>query len=353
MRKASLYMMMLLIVLLFGCAQQEANVDTDKSSENNTYADLRQLDDETLRSYFEPLGDVPEPEDNPITDEKAELGMLLFADPRLSVTNDVSCLTCHSPNFGYSDGLAKSIGIHDQMVARNAPTVINSGYYDVLFWDGRASTLEQQALGPLTDAKEMGNEDLDALVDEIKAIEGYQPYFDKAFDGEITLDNILKAIGTFQRTINIVDTPFDRFIAGDDNALTDEEKFGMEIFVDKGSCITCHSGANFTDLKFYNIGVATNDEGLAKLTGNPEDKGKFRTPGLRGVADSAPYKHNGSMATLMDVVEFYDRGGDVDDNKSSLIKPLGLTKEEKDALVAFMRAISGEVPQIDIPELPK
>lgn len=351
MRKSLLYLPMLLIVALVGCSE-EANVDQVETTEENPYANLRQLDDETLRSYFEPLGEVSEPSDNPITEEKIELGMLLFADPRLSVTNDVSCLTCHSPNFGYSDGLAKSIGIHGQIVARNAPTVINTGYYDVLFWDGRATTLEQQALGPLTDAKEMGNDDLEAMVEEIKNIEGYKPYFDKAFDGEITLDNILKAIGTFQRSINIVDTPFDRFIAGDDNALTDEEKFGMEIFVDKGSCITCHSGPNFTDLKFYNIGVETDDEGLAKLTGNPEDKGKFRTPGLRGVADSGPYKHNGSMATLMDVVEFYDRGGDGDENTSPLIKPLGLTDQEKDALVAFMRAISGEVPQIEIPELP-
>lgn len=336
-------------VLIAGCSQTEeaANLSEEK------FKQLRQMDDEKLRSYFEPLPEMPVPEDNPITEEKIELGMLLFADPRLSLTNDVSCMSCHSPNFGYSDGLAKSVGIRNNIVARNAPTIINTGHYGVLFWDGRAASLEQQALGPLSDPGEMGNDDLNAMVEEIKNIPGYQPYFDKAFDGEITLDNILKAIGTFERSIQITDTPFDRFLAGDDNALTEEEKFGMEIFVGKGSCITCHSGPNFTDLNFYNIGVETDDIGLMKITGKPEDKGKFRTPGLRGVADTPPYKHNGSMGTLMDVVNFYDRGGDSDDNKSPLIKPLGLTDDEKDALVAFMRAISGNVPKIEVPQLPE
>lgn len=227
-----------------------------------------------------------------------------------------------------------------------------SRYYDVLFWDGRATTLEEQALGPLTDPGEMGNEDLEAMVDGIRDIEGYHPYFEEAFDGEISLDTILKAIGTFQRTINIMNTKFDQFIAGDNDALSEEEKFGMEVYVNQGSCIACHAGPNFTDLQFHNIGVMSGDEGLMKITGEPEDDGKFRTPGLRGIVDTAPYKHDGSYETLMDVVEFYDRVGDGHENTSPLIRSLGLTDKEKEALVAFMEAISGDVPQIEIPELP-
>lgn len=358
MKRRTVFAILFGALLVAGCAGQTPTTteegETDGASAPEaaeaSFAQLRTMDDETLRSKFQPLGDMPIPEDNPMTDAKVELGKMLFADPRLSVNDQVSCMTCHNPSNGWSDGLPTSKGI--DVVRRNAPTIINSGYYDVLFWDGRAGSLEEQAAGPLSDAKEMGNADLEAMVEEVKNIKGYQPYFDEAFDGEITLENILKAIGAFERTIVVNDTKYDRFMAGDDEAMTDEEKLGMELFVTKG-CITCHAGPNFTDLNFHNIGMMGEDKGLMERTEKAEDEGKFRTPGLRGVAYTAPYMHDGSVATLEEVVDYYDRGGDGHPNTSELIQPLGLTDAEKQALVAFLHAISGEVPQVSFPALPE
>lgn len=358
MKKHFMYGFLFCALVFTGCSGQtpapadegETDAATAPEASEASFAELRTMDDDALRSKFQPLGDMPVPEDNPMTDAKVELGKMLFADPRLSANDQVSCMTCHNPSNGWSDGLPTSKGI--DVVRRNAPTVINSGYYDVLFWDGRAASLEEQAAGPLSDAKEMGNTDLEAMVEEVKNIKGYQPYFDEAFDGEITLENILKAIGAFERTIVVNDTKFDRFLAGDDQAMTDEEKFGMELFVTKG-CSTCHAGPNFTDLNFHNIGMTDDDKGLMERTEKQEDEGKFRTPGLRGVAHTSPYMHDGSVATLEDVVDYYDKGGDGHPNTSELIKPLGLTGEEKRALVAFLEAISDDVPQVTFPALPE
>ncbi|WP_096202969.1 cytochrome-c peroxidase [Bacillus sp. FJAT-45350] len=349
-RYCLLYVSVLLLSVVAGCSSEQSSVEGDATGSLDE--SIRTMNDETLRSFFEPLGPVPIPDTNPMSDEKVELGMMLFADPRLSRNNQLSCLSCHSPSLGYSDNLTFSLGFDRAVVGRNSPSIVNTAYYDHLFWDGRASSLEAQALGPIQDEKEM-NQDLDTMVEQVEAVEGYKPHFNRAFDGEITVETIVKAIAAFQRTINIVDTAFDRFIAGDNDALDEREKYGMELYVTKGSCITCHAGPNFTDMAFHNIGINTDDTGRYGVTGIKEDDGKFRTPGLRGVTYTAPYMHNGSLVTLEDVIEYYNRGGDNHPNKSSIIKPLELTEEEKKALTAFIRAISGTPPEIDIPELPQ
>ncbi|OIJ12037.1 hypothetical protein BKP35_11140 [Anaerobacillus arseniciselenatis] len=321
-------------------------------SNEQAFADYgRSMSDEELRSFFEPLGPVPEPEDNPITEEKVELGLMLFVDPRLSKEDQLSCLTCHSPQLGYADNLTFSVGFDHTVLTRNTPSIINTGYYETFFWDGRADSLEEQSLGPIQDPNEM-NLDLDTMIEKVRAVEGYRPYFDAAFGGEISIDTVAKALATFQRTINIDNTAFDRFLDGEDQALDEQEKFGMELFITQ-DCIECHSGPNFTDQEFHNAGVNSGDPGLAEISGDEEDLGKFRTPGLRGIIYTAPYMHDGSEVTLHDVVNFYDRGGNGEPNTSELIRPLHLSIQEKEALVAFLRAISGTPPEIEIPSLPQ
>lgn len=357
---------MLLLLVACGGEGEEAVVETEtneaaeqvekqgdpEGAESIPASSPRTLTDEELRGFFEPLGPVPVPEDNPMTDEKVELGKTLFVDHRLSGDQTISCLSCHAPGAGFADNKPFSTGFEGAILTRHSPTVINTAYYDELFWDGRASSLEEQALGPIQDPNEM-NQTLEGLVETVESIEGYQPMFDEVFDGEITAENIAKAIAAFERTIIIDDTKHDQFIAGDNDALTEQEKFGMEIFVTKGNCLTCHSGPNFTDNNYHHIGLDGDDLGRYDVTQDEEDIGKFRTMGLRGIVDTAPYMHDGRFETLEEVVDYYDRGGDGHGNQSNLIQPLGLTEEEKEALIAYLHAISGEVPELELPELPE
>lgn len=328
----------------------ETNKNAQATAQDKTVK--RTLSDKELQSYFQTLGPIPVPKNNPQTDVKIELGKMLFVDERLSGNNKMSCLSCHTSYLGYTDNLTKSLGTNDVMLSRNTPTIINSAYSTSQFWDGRAKTLEEQAVGPITSEKEM-NQNIEQLEQEIQNIPGYKPYFDEAFDGEITIDTITKAIAAYQRTVIVDNTKFDQYIAGDNEALSEQEKWGMELFVGKGACITCHAGSNFTDNNFHNVGVNSGDNGLASITNKPEDTGKFKTPTLRGIVHTSPYLHDGSEVTLRDVIDFYNRGGNGDPNTSPLIKPLGLTLAEKEALVAFMRAISGTPPTLEIPTLPK
>ncbi|MCR6108773.1 cytochrome-c peroxidase [Bacillus sp. A301a_S52] len=351
-------------VLLLACGDTEntatKEIDnsgtdvTNEQGEETVNSNAHDDDDpfSELISLFQPLGDMEIPEDNPMTEETIELGKTLFFDPRLSGDNSLSCASCHIPALGYGDGKPLFEGFDGVEGPRNTPTIINSGYYTSLFWDGRADSLESQALGPIESEIEM-NQDLDKLVVQLSEIDGYVEKFENAFNDDITVENIGKALAAFQRTIVIDDTPFDAFLAGDYDALTEEEIKGMELFAGEASCITCHTGPNLSDDNFHNIGMETDDKGRYDVTGEDADVGAFRTPGLYGIDHRGPYMHNGSIETLEDVIDYYDRGGDDHPNKSALMQELNLTNDEKEALHAFLLALSGESPQVDVPPLPE
>lgn len=366
MKKPVLFLMLsgLVSIYLFGCSKETtipvpANLPVSQEEEAESG---EAINPEALLAALknhvpiEPIGEIPIPEDNPTTEKKVELGQSLFFDPRLSGNNKVSCATCHDPNLGYGDGKPTFEAYNGGHGKRNSPTVINSGYYTTNFWDGRAATLEEQALGPIENPNEM-NQKVDELVEELKAIEGYEELFKEVFADGITEQNIAKALAAFERLIVVKDTPYDQFLQGKTDALTQQELRGLDLFTGKAFCVTCHNGPNLSDNSFYNVGLNTEDEGRFAITGDDRDLGRIRTPGLYGITHTAPYMHNGSIATLEEVIEYYDRGGDNHPNKSffmqQFMKPIGLSDQEKEELLAFLKVLGGEPPIFTKPELPK
>ncbi len=299
--------------------------------------------------------DLNVPEDNPITEEKIVLGKQLYFDTRLSEDNSLSCATCHHPVMAFGDGLPTSTGIKGQKGDRNAPTVINTTYNDVQFWDGRAATLEEQALGPIQNPVEMGFT-LDGVVKRLNEIYGYKIQFKKIFNTDVTADGIAKAIATFERTILSGGSRWDDFNFGDEKALSESAKKGLDLFNGKALCSSCHLGFNMTDNSFHNIGVAmvkpNPDLGRYKVTNIEEDKGKFKTPTLRDVERTAPYMHDGSIKTLEAVIEFYNKGGEPNNWLDPKLKPLNLTEGEKKDLLAFLKDLNGLPILIEPPILP-
>ncbi|MBI1899345.1 MAG: c-type cytochrome [Acidobacteria bacterium] len=295
-----------------------------------------------------PLGLLPIqwPADNPYSPEKVELGKLLYFDRRLSADGTVSCASCHHPRFAFTDGQPVSTGIKGQKGGRSAPTVINRAYSLAQFWDGRAATLEAQAIGPMANPIEMGNTH-EAIVAKLRSIPGYRARFKQVFGSEdFTIDHAAKAIATFERTVLSGNAPYDRYKAGDKRALTPEQVRGMDIYFNKAKCDQCHEGINFTTNSYHNLGVGTDkpdpDVGRYAVSKNPADWGAFKTPTLREIARTGPYMHDGSLKTLEEVVDYYDKGGIPNKNLDEKMKPLKLTAEEKKALVAFLNALSGE-----------
>ncbi len=296
----------------------------------------------------EPLGLVPVvwPRDNPYTPEKAALGRLLYFDPRLSADGTVSCATCHNPKYAFTDGAAVSTGIRGQKGNRSAPTVINRAYSLAQFWDGRAPTLEEQAKGPMANPIEMGSTH-EAIVENLKKVQGYRALFAAAFGSdEITIDRAAQAITTFERTVMSGNSPYDRYRAGQKTAMTASQIRGLDVFLNKAKCDACHEGVNFTSNMYANLGVGADtpdpDVGRYAVTHDPKDWGAFKTPTLREIARTAPYMHDGSLKTLEDVVEYYDKGGTPNRNLDRRIKPLHLSGQDKKDLVAFLHALSGE-----------
>lgn len=302
-----------------------------------------------------PLGLVPIvwPEDNPYSAEKAELGWLLFFDKRLSTDGTVSCASCHAPEHGFTDGSAVSTGIGKQKGGRSAPTVINRVYGFAQFWDGRAYSLEDQAKGPIANPIEMTLEKdaakaHAACVECLRQVKGYRERFKAVFGTEeFTIDHVAKAIATFERTVLSGNSAFDRFKAGDKNALNESQQRGMKVFFSNNArCDSCHDGAAFTTNQFANIGIGMDkpnpDLGRYMVTKNEADKGAFKTPGLRDIARTAPYMHDGSLKTLEDVVEHYDKGGVKNKWLHQDIKPLKLSVQDKKDLVQFLHALNGE-----------
>lgn len=295
-----------------------------------------------------PLGLVPIqwPADNLYSKQKVDLGRLLYFDNRLSADNSVSCASCHHPKFAFADGSAVSVGIKGQKGGRSAPTVFNRAYSLAQFWDGRVASLEDQAKGPMENPVEMGNTHA-GVVARVIGIPGYKVLFEGAFGaGEINIDQVAKAIATYERTVLSGNSPYDRYRAGKKNAMTANQVRGYDVFVNKAKCDQCHEGINFTTNAYHNLGVGTDrpnpDEGRSAITKNPADWGAFKTPTLREIANTAPYMHDGSLTTLRDVVDYYDKGGLPNKNLDEKIKPLHLTEQNKNDLVDFLKALSGE-----------
>jgi cytochrome c peroxidase len=271
---------------------------------------------------------IPTPPDNPLTPERAALGRKLFFDPALSRDHSVACATCHSPRHGFADAHPRARGIASRQGARRSPTIINRAYGKSFFWDGRAATLEEQVLQPIQNKDEM-----DMTI----------PAVLRRFPG-LTPTTLRDALATYVRTILAGNSPYDRYLAGDQNALTPEQRAGLTLFRGKANCVSCHVGPNLTDERFHNTGAGNgSDAGRYAVTGRERDRGAFKTPTLRQLSARAPYMHDGSLATLEDVIDFYNQGSPGKPNLDDEIRPLHLTPSEKRALLAFLRSLDGIV----------
>jgi cytochrome c peroxidase len=315
-------------------------------------------DAEDLPAFLGPLPKPPEPKDNPTTDAKVELGRRLYYDPRLSGNGAISCATCHNPALGFADGLPKGVGFNGVILGRGSPSVLNAAYYDTQFWDGRAASLEEQAKGPIQAEKEMNHASEKALA-KIRSIPGYVAMFQQAFGGEPTFDRIAMAIAAFERTVVDLDSPFDRWARGDKKAMSEPQVRGFRLFVGKAGCAVCHSGPNFADKRFHNVGVASGDPGRFDVTKDPADRGAFKTPTVRNAALTAPYMHDGSVKTLRGLIDHYEKASNEREkhpNLSILLRAFTLTDAEKSDLEAFLHALTGDKrdPRVNqVPDLPQ
>jgi len=308
---------------------------------------------EDIENYLRPA-EVPQPANNKMTPERIELGKILFFDPRLSGSKWISCATCHNPVMGWSDGLPTAIGHGMKKLGRSTPTILNTAYQNRQFWDGRARTLEQQALGPIQAEPEMSG-NLENLTKELAAIPEYREMFESSYPGEgITKDTIAKAIASYERTVVSNDSPFDRWLKGESGAMSEAAIRGFELFKGKANCAACHSGFNFSDRGFHNIGLPdNNDAGRYAIIPVEVLKGAFKTPTLRDISLTAPYMHNGQYKTLQEVVDHYNSGGNKNmGNLDPNMKPLNLTDQEKKDLVIFLKSLTGDPVKVVLPQVP-
>ena len=287
------------------------------------------------------------PAESRLTAARVALGRSLFFDPVLSENNTVACASCHQPGHGFAAPDARAIGIRGQVGGRNAPSLLNRGYGDRFFWDGRAGSLEEQALKPIANPKELGSS-VAAVLEKLRGNATYLKKFQQAFDSAgseaISQENLARALASFQRTLVLGDSPIDQFRASNASALSAAERQGLWLYESRGRCWQCHSGHNFSDESFHNTGVSWGtrpaDLGRFDVSGQEADVGKFKTPTLRGASLTAPYMHDGSIKTLREVVQFYNRGGVKNPNIDPVIQPLDLSDTDIDHLVAFLEALS-------------
>lgn len=309
---------------------------------------------EQMRAQYQRPDAIPFPADNPYTLAKVALGKDLYFDTRLSGANVLSCASCHNPAYGWGDGLPKGVGHGMKTLGRRSPSIINAAFGPIFMWDGRAGSLEEQALGPIKTDVEM-NLPIDKLMERLKGIPGYVPLFDAAFPNEgIRPETVAKAIATYERTVVSARAPFDSWIDKNESAISEEAKRGFVLFNTKAGCAQCHSGWNFTDFSFHDIGLADDDVGRGKFLPSIEKmQHAFKTPSLREIVRRGPYMHDGSIPTLDAAVEHYDKGGIDRPSRSELVRPLGLTSQEKKELVAFMRTLTSEPDPTTVPVLPR
>jgi cytochrome c peroxidase len=285
----------------------------------------------------------PMPLDNPLTPEKVRLGRKLFFDPILSVDRTVACASCHDPGHGFAAATPVAVGVDGRRGRRNAPSLLNRAYGSAFFWDGRAASLEEQALAPLVNGDELANPSVETVIERLRGDAEYQRAFQAAFADGMAPQNLARALASFERTLLDGHSRVDRFHAGEFAVLNEAERQGLWLFTSRGRCWKCHSGPNLSDERFHNTGVSWRktpiDLGRFEVTRREEDRGAFKTPGLRGVARTAPYMHDGSLATLEDVAEFYNKGGGENPQRSAIIEPLNLTPADVENLVAFLKAL--------------
>jgi len=331
--------------------------------------------DPQAKPYFSEIGHLPGiqfPQDNPYSEAKALLGKTLFFDPRLSRSNQIACASCHDPELGWCDNRTFSFGHDRQLGTRNAMSILNAAYAGSLFWDGRAASLEEQSEMPIREEREM-NGHIDLAAGKIAKIKGYEILFEKAFgDRSVSKDRISKAIAAFERTVKSGTSKFDQFIDGKADVYSNDELMGLHLFRTKAQCMNCHSSGYFSNNQFENIGTSllgSKEEDLGRylLTKTPEDAGKFRIPGLREVARTGPWMHNGSMTTLTEVIQFYSKGNPehsqkrstihngitLNSEKSGFVRLLDLTDEEISQLEAFLRTLSSKPERVPLPSLPQ
>ena len=319
------------------------------------------------------------PRDNPLTADKVELGRQLFFDARLSANGAVSCSTCHDPRLGFADGKKLAVGIDGRLGSRNTPTVLNATFNSTLFWDGRVDSLEAQALEPLVNADEMGNASHDEVVRRLAVIPRYADQFQRVFGRPVDAGSLSKAIAAYERTLISANAPYDRYLAGDRSALNERALRGLTLFRTRGRCSVCHSLSTsfpfFTDGNYRNTGVAGNFSGFEGLvrratalsieastaemlelnkqqgkvelgrflvTRNSLDIGSYRTPMLRNVELTAPYFHDGSAATLADVLSYYSRGGNETTSRDWELQAVNLTEREQQDLIEFLKALTSD-----------
>ncbi len=308
--------------------------------------------DEMKAQYVRPKT-IPYPKSNPYSPAKAQLGAQLFFDPRLSGPATVSCATCHSPDLAWGDGKPTGVGHAGNRLDRRSPTILNLAWAELLFWDGRAGTLEEQAVGPIQNPDEM-NQTMPKLVSLLGSVSGYKAAFAAAFPNEpISPNTIAKAIATFERAVVSAMAPFDRWIAGDENAIDEAAKRGFVLFNTKAHCSACHSGWRLTDDSFHDIGLREGDLGRGKLIPGVEIlRFAFKTPGLRNIAERGPYMHNGTIASLTDVVRHYNDGFTFRPSLSVEMHRLKLNTQEIEDIVAFLQTLSSPDPVVTAPTLP-
>ena len=279
------------------------------------------------------------------TFDQLELGRHLFFDPRLSADSSMSCASCHDPERGFADGLAKARGFGGAPLDRHTTSLFHSVFADSLGWDGAFEDLEDITYEHLFDSDTMNAGSVATMVDRLEGTDAYPQMFEKAFEAAVGPDEVVMALASFVRVLPPTDSAFDLFYYGDNHALDSQQQLGLSLFAGKAGCIKCHNGPTFSDGDYHDLGLARGDDrGRFEVTGRGDDSGRFRTPSLRDVARTAPYFHDGSAESLLEVIDFYDQGGGADDHKDSQLQPLGLTDSEKQALVAFLQALNGEAP---------
>jgi cytochrome c peroxidase len=308
-----------------------------------------------IRASYRRLTTIPFPESNPYTKAKSALGKMLFFDPLLSGSRTRSCATCHVPSLSWGDGLPRAMGEDPAGMMIRSPTLIDVAFTEPLGWDGKFKDIEAVTFGPIASPINMNLPEAE-LIARLSAIPGYVAAFAGVFgDGAVTRPRIELALATYERTIVAGQAPFDRWIMGDKAAISAPAKRGFQIFNGKAHCSNCHSGPSFTDGSFQDIGTAVDDDlGRGRLFPTSEKlRYAFKTPTLRDVTRRAPYMHDGSVATLQDVIELYDKGGIDRPSRSPLIKPLLLTAAEKEDLIAFLQTLTGTPLPVTIPALPR
>lgn len=383
MKKFSFFAILFFVASIFFAMNTPADV---KSVDEKLLDSLRYIYERTPDRWPKPtldpgvahieLGVLPGSPLDPYKDSLKpiiELGKTLFFDPRLSSSNQISCGSCHDPDLGWADGRTVAVGHDHQRGTRNTQSIKNSWFYTTFFWDGRASSLEDQAKNPISNPIEM-HQDFDILPSKLSEIKGYQPLFISAFgDATVSPERIASALATFQRTVTSSISDFDYFMAGLSNRLTDQQVHGLHLFRTKGQCLNCHNGPFLSDNKFHNLNTTfykdekRQDLGLYDFTKDPNDVGKFRTPGLRNVMNTGPWFHNGIFKDMRVVMTQYNMGmrmlGAVitSPSKEEPMKPvisphirtLSLNLVEINAIIAFMQSLSESPSEFDFPELPK